>query len=314
MRFPDLPWIAASDLRAALAAAGPALAADGALLEEAAAQATDAVRRVISASLSPKWRQFEAWCKAFQRIEAGCTEAMSAIVARLPTPLPETDMAAALSRSIASSDDPVVHALWDAAASLLPTGLPQVIGSGGIRAAEQSAATELAAILLGMDRLRLWAAAAGKQFEVGKQREWGSPVPKPTPVDANTGREPTAPGQEGEPAKPGRRRKRDKFIEVQGLPRELCFTLIRIYLRATGTERPTFSRSSDGTASPSGPLPRYLDHLFCGIRKKLAQEPPYAALTKGRGWPPSAETLAKWISAYRKAPHETLPAPNDGTL
>ena len=129
-------------------------------------------------------------------------------------------------------------------------------------------AVTLARTLLEVDQLRAWAEAARRQYEAG-----------------------------------GTSQKRSRASATARSPaRELGFALIQTYIRLTGRE-PPFSRKrpdAEGAGEPTGPLIRYLQHLFeCG-RRTLAANPETAELAQEREWNPSAETLGSWITYARK--------------
>jgi hypothetical protein len=135
-------------------------------------------------------------------------------------------------------------------------------------------ARELAKTLHAIDRLGAWAGAAGAQYAAGLRRE-------------RVSRE--------DPA-------------ARSPARALGFALIDTYVALTGADL-TFGRPSPKSADrprqqrdtdPTGPLVRYLAHLFARARATLAADPELAGLAQRREWNPTPETLAEWIGRARK--------------
>ena len=126
----------------------------------------------------------------------------------------------------------------------------------------------LARVLLATDQLRDWAGAARKQYEAGvasQKQSRASPAAR-------------------SPA------------------RELGLVLIQSYVQLTGRQ-PAFSRkppNAEGAGEPTGPLIRYLQHLFGCARRALAADPEQARLVQKRAWNPSAETLGSWVTRAQK--------------
>jgi hypothetical protein len=78
--------------------------------------------------------------------------------------------------------------------------------------------------------------------------------------------------------------------------------LIGCYTRLTGRP-PTRTRRPIGPneGKPSGPLLRFLRHMFECARERLRDVPELSSLADDRAWSPSDETLFEWVERTRSA-------------
>lgn len=83
--------------------------------------------------------------------------------------------------------------------------------------------------------------------------------------------------------------------------RSLGTALIETYVALSGG-KVGFSRikpETEDAGAPTGPLIRYLEHLFERARHNLSLDPERAQLSSLREWNPSLEALADWIRRFR---------------
>ena len=144
------------DIRTALAAAGYGTAIDAAALSAFVEEIDRLVQAVLTAQASPPLGDARATAAALSRIAADCAAVMARIGEQLTGPIVRNEPCPALEDAVIRSQDPLIIALVDAAASRDCSGVPE---------------RRVADTLRAVDRLRDWAEAAATQHGNGAQSQ-----------------------------------------------------------------------------------------------------------------------------------------------